>query len=213
MDIAGIPVSRGGIIGDTRGYLNRHSVYLKELQREHGDVFYFRTLFRQNLMVLDPVAIHRVFNEKGVSDKDFDFYHTVQANLGDGIISIGSNPDWLVRRRKMNNAYKPEGSKESMAFYKLEILDETTNLINEWLTRGENFVIDPIVEIQSFAIKVISRIMFGRDIVDGIWSLPEHISNMIRTLLIREMLGCKAANLINGRRVKASTAVVCKAIN
>jgi len=211
--IAGIPVSKGGIIGDTLGYLGRHSAYLRELQAMHGDVFYYRTLLSLNLMVLDPLAVDRIFNVKGVSDKDFDLYQMLKSTLGDGLVSIGTNEDWIVRRQMMNKGYKPAGSKESMAFYKQEILDETNRLLNEWEMRGTTFVIDPIAEFQNLAIKVISRIMFGRDIVEGVWTLPQHLNNIIRSLLLYGMVGTRAANLINGKRLRSSTKVAYEAMH
>jgi cytochrome P450 len=157
--------------GDRRGFLDNPATFLLELQRQYGDIVFFRLGLRDNYLLSDPEDI------KDVLTTHHHRFHKGPA-MADGRL-IGQNLFTIEEEthRRHRRLIQPAFHWERLKVYAQIMVDEATQTTQAFV-EGEPR--DIAVDMAHLTLGVAVRALFGTDMSEDI---RHRVTEFVRTLL------------------------------
>ena len=153
---SGLPPGPGGLgFGRLRHRLRDGVGFCEKLQREYGDIVYFRLVFRRFCVVFDPDMIGEVLVTKASSFGKGLFYK--QTGIVTNPTSITSDGDDHRRIRKL---LQPSFGNRALNGYSRIMIEQAARLQSEW---RDGDTIDIAAETNQMALDIVGKTFFGTD--------------------------------------------------
>ena len=154
-------------------------VFCSQLQREHGDVAWFRLGPFDCFHLTHPDHVHEVLVEKGKSFRKPTRLKQVFGRFeGQGLV-VSDGDLWLRQRRLVQPAFLPA----QMAAFVEPITELTREMLGQW---GDTTTIDFAAEMRRLTLRIVVRTLFSTSVDDAVEPLGEAV-DVIQHWSMREM--------------------------
>lgn len=141
--------------------------FFPNMSAKHGDNFYFRAFGNDILGTLDPQVIRKTM--MGAAGKGGFGADSLRKIMGETVVTISDQQQWLARRKIVQPAYFGENSRDKSIAYVHEVaVDQTEKLINrvsKLIEQGGGTVeIDPTKIIKDFTLGLIVNLLCKHDL-------------------------------------------------
>lgn len=153
--------------------------FCSQLQREHGDVAWFRLGPFDCFHLTHPDHVHEVLVEKAKSFRKPTRLKQVFGRFeGQGLV-VSDGELWLRQRRLVQPAFLPA----QMAAFVEPITELTREMLKQW---GDAATIDFAAEMRRLTLRIVARTLFSTSVDDAVEQLGEAV-DVIQHWSMREM--------------------------
>src|ERR1700724_3597135 len=136
--------------------------FLTELQKQYGDIAQFRLAIWPTVFICHPDHIKHILQDNHRNyDKDVVMYRIARPLVGNGLITVVKENDWLRQRRLAQPAFH----RQRIADLGTVMTDTTNVMLQQWDTYArERQVFDVVKEMTNLTLQIVSKSLFNVDV-------------------------------------------------
>lgn len=136
--------------------------FLSDLQRNYGNIAQFRLVIWPTVFINHPDYIKHVLQDNYRNyDKDVRLFQISRPVIGNGLVSVVGEKDWLHQRKLVQPAFH----RRRIAAFGTLMTDTTNRMLQQWDTYArERQVFDIGEEITNLTLQIVSKALFDVDV-------------------------------------------------